>query len=107
MARGTVQPPAVLFRAEDADFAVLAAERLAAFENRLAVMECIGRDAYGDVIGAGKRTVIPLPVRVMEPDVAPGRHEFESEIFPVDVHDQMPSRLHVSRIRGKYSRVQA
>ncbi|MPN06542.1 hypothetical protein SDC9_153798 [bioreactor metagenome] len=106
MGGGAVEPFAVFIGTEDPDFAVFAAERLAAFENRLPVMERVGGDVQRDVVGSGETAVVPLPVCVMEPDVAPGLHESKSEIVPIDVHDQMPSYCTAFPcIKGKYSRV--
>ena len=89
MAGRTVEPPAVLLGAEDTDLSVAAAERLAAFEDRLPVVENVRGDRHGDVVVGAEPSFIPAAVFVMETDVAPGRHEFESKIFPVDVHDSI------------------
>ena len=89
---------AVFLGPEDPEFAVLAAEGLESFEDRLPVVQHIGGDGKIDGVLTGKFPGIPGAVGVVETDVAPRGHELKSEFFPFDVHLRIPPNYGVKKI---------
>ena len=82
---GHIQAAGVFIRAEYADLAVFAAERLQAFECGLSVMQTGGGDGHGDIGIRQQFAFAPCTVPVGCPDMGFHRHVAESQTAPVDV----------------------
>ncbi|MPN45742.1 hypothetical protein SDC9_193313 [bioreactor metagenome] len=86
VAGGRVEPLGILVRTKNADPAVGAGESLAAFEQRLTVMETVCSHVQGYLITGGQLGFAPFAVLIVKTNIGLHRHETEAQLVPIDVH---------------------
>ena len=85
----TVETLCIFIGAEDAYFAVFAAESLHTFKDRLTVVHTVGGNRHSNVVVVVQFEFTPLGVLETGTHVGAGRHEFKTEFVPFDIHNKL------------------